>query len=181
MASAAREDLRIHVLTLAGGHDVAIGEEDGPWWEAPTAWSPDGHRLLIERSIGDTYGAAIVDVDGDTPDVIPAFRSLEDWFAVWSPDGTTILATPGDADGNGLQQQLWDTQTGKAQAGHLEGRELPVLAADRLALNIPPGGGPPSSPGTQPARVLMRRAGRRRPGPRDGWLSSPVTTAARTA
>ena len=104
--------MRIHVLTLAGMHDEAIGEADGPWWEAPTAWSPDGHRLLIERSIDDLYGAVIVDVDGHGPDVIPAFRSLDDWFAAWSPDGTTILATPGDAAGNGLQQQLWDARTG---------------------------------------------------------------------
>ena len=50
---ATREDLRIHVMNADGSNDVAIGEEDGPWWEAPTAWSPDGHRLLIERSFGD--------------------------------------------------------------------------------------------------------------------------------
>ena len=84
---AARSDLRIHILTVADGGDVAIGEEDGPWWEAPTAWSPDGHRLLIESAIGETYGAIIVDIDGNTPPVVPAFRSLDDWYAAWSPDG----------------------------------------------------------------------------------------------
>jgi dipeptidyl aminopeptidase/acylaminoacyl peptidase len=112
---AARNDLRIHVLAADGANDVAIGEEDGPWWEAPTAWSPDGHRLLIERSIGDTYGAVIVDVDGHGPDVVPPFRSLNDWYAAWSPDGTAILATPGDGSGNGSQQVLWDARTGEAR------------------------------------------------------------------
>ena len=119
---AAREDLRIHILTPADKRDIAIGEEDGPWWEAPTAWSPDGHRLLIESAIGETYGAIIVDIDGTTPPVVPAFRSMDDWFAAWSPDGTSILATPADGNGNGFQQQLWDAQTGKAQA-------VPWLAA----------------------------------------------------
>ena len=63
--------------------------------EAPKEWSPDGHHLLIERSIGDTYGAAIMDIDGHGPDVVPPFRSMDDWFEAWSPDGTMILVTPG--------------------------------------------------------------------------------------
>ncbi|MFL5670601.1 MAG: hypothetical protein ACJ77C_00750 [Chloroflexota bacterium] len=109
---AAREDLRIHIRTMADGNDDAIGEEDGPWWEAPTGWSPDGHRLLIERSIGDTYGAVIVDVDGRTDDVVPAFRSLDDWYAAWSPDGAMVLLAPEAAAGDG-QQQLWDSRTGE--------------------------------------------------------------------
>jgi hypothetical protein len=111
---AARSDLRIHIRAADGTSDVTIGEEDGPWWEAPTAWSPDGHRLLIERSIGETYGAVIVDIDGHTADVVPAFRSLEDWYAAWSPDGAMILTTPEAAAGNG-QQQLWDARTSDEQ------------------------------------------------------------------
>ena len=160
-----RSDLRIHVLTLATRDDVAIGEEDGPWWEAPTAWSPDGHRLLIERSIGDTYGAAIVDIDGHTLATWSrrSDQLFEDWFAVWSPDGTTILATPGGRRRQRAPATALGHADGRGRGGHLERRELPVLAADRLALNIPPGGGTSSSPGTQPARVLMRRAGRLAP------------------
>ena len=102
-------------MTVADGADVAIGEEDGPWWEAPTAWSPDGHRLLIESAIGETYGAIIVDIDGNTPPVVPAFRSLEDWYAAWSPrrlDRSCLL--PEAEAGNG-QQQLWDARTGEEQ------------------------------------------------------------------
>jgi dipeptidyl aminopeptidase/acylaminoacyl peptidase len=110
---AARKDLRIHVMTLADRHDVPIGEEDGPWWEAPTAWSPDGRRLLIERSIGETYGAVIMDIDGNTPEVVPAFRSLDDWYAAWSPDGAMIVATPqAEAEAGEGQQLLWDSRTG---------------------------------------------------------------------
>jgi len=115
---AARKDLRIHIRATDGSSDIMIGEEDGPWWEAPKEWSPDGHRLLIERSLGDTYGAAIMDIDGHEPDVVPPFRSMDDWFEAWSPDGTMILVTPGVvatvADGpNGLPQQLWDARTGE--------------------------------------------------------------------
>jgi Tol biopolymer transport system component len=111
---AARNDLRIHLINADGSGDVAIGEEDGPWWEAPTAWSPDGHRLLIESAIDETYGAVIVDVDGHGPPVIPSFRSDHDWFAAWSPDGSAILLTPevDIATGAGLQQTLWDSRTG---------------------------------------------------------------------
>ena len=122
---AARSDLRIHILTLANKRDIAIGEEDGPWWEAPTAWSPDGHRLLIERSIGETYGAVIVDVDGNMPDVVPAFRSLDDWYAAWSPDGASILIAPEAAAGSG-QQQLWDARTAEEQP-------IPWIAASHPA------------------------------------------------
>ena len=111
---AARKDLRIHIRTLADDRDIAIGEEDGPWWEAPTAWSPDGHRLLIESSIGETYGVIIVDIDGNSPPVVPAFRSLDDWYAAWSPDGSMILTTPEAVAGNG-QQQLWDARTSDEQ------------------------------------------------------------------
>jgi Tol biopolymer transport system component len=122
---AARKDLRIHVMTLADRHDVPIGEEDGPWWEAPTAWSPDGHRLLIERSLGETYGAVIMDIDGNTPEVVPAFRSLDDWYAAWSPDGATILATPGDTSGKGLQQEVWDARTGADKPAPWNGSSYP--------------------------------------------------------
>ena len=107
---AARSDLRIHIMTVADRGDVAIGEEDGPWWEAPTAWSPDGHRLLIESAIGETYGVIIVDIDGNAPPVVLAFRSLNDWYAAWSPDGAMILTTTEAAAGNG-RQQLWDSRT----------------------------------------------------------------------
>jgi Tol biopolymer transport system component len=112
---AARKDLRIHVMNADGSRDVPIGEEDGPWWEAPKEWSPDAHRLLIERSFGDTYGAAIVDIDAPKADVVPAFRSLNDWFAAWSPDGGTILIAPEVEAGNG-QQVFWDAQTGEERS-----------------------------------------------------------------
>jgi Tol biopolymer transport system component len=116
-----QHDLRVHVIAADGTADRIVGHEDGAWWEAPTGWSPDGQRLLIERSLtGDAVGApfeaAIVDVDGGAPDVVPQFTSPYDWFAAWSPDGTTILATPSDSDGNGVQQQLWDARTGVARS-----------------------------------------------------------------
>ncbi|MFL5675913.1 MAG: TolB family protein [Chloroflexota bacterium] len=128
---AARSDLRIHIRATDGTRDIMIGEEDGPWWEAPKEWSPDGHHLLIERSIGDTYGAAIMDIDGHGPDVVPPFRSLEDWFEAWSPDGTMILVTPGivataeKSGADGLQQQLWDARTGEARTAPWDAASYP--------------------------------------------------------
>jgi hypothetical protein len=55
-----------------------------------------------------------MDIDGDAPDVVPAFRSLNDWFSEWSPDGEMILMVPEAEAGNG-QQQLWDARTGEEQ------------------------------------------------------------------
>jgi Tol biopolymer transport system component len=99
--------------------------EGGPWWEAPKAWSPDGHRLLIESAFGDTYGAAIVDIDGHRDPVVPSWRSMDEWFAAWSPDGTEILWTTSDASGNSVQQQLWDTKTGASIRIHWTGASYP--------------------------------------------------------
>lgn len=113
-------DLRVHVIAADGTGDRVVGHQDGTWWEAPSGWSPDGQKLLIERSlvadaVGAPFVAAIVDVDGRVPDLVPQFQSAYDWYSAWSPDGTTILATPGDADGNWLQQEIWDAQTGEAR------------------------------------------------------------------
>jgi Tol biopolymer transport system component len=115
-----QHDLRVHVIAADGTGDRVVGHEDGAWWEAPTGWSPDGQRLLIERSlvadaVGAPFEAVIVDVDRSAPDVVPQFTSAYDWFAVWSPDGTSILATPSDRDGNWLQQQIWDARTGQSK------------------------------------------------------------------
>jgi Tol biopolymer transport system component len=115
-----RLNQRVHVISTDGtGEDRIVGHKEGAWWEAPTGWSPDGRKLLIERSLvadapGAPFEAAIIDVAGQAPDVESEFQSAFDWWATWSPDGTTILATPTDADGNRLQQQLWDARTGKA-------------------------------------------------------------------
>ena len=125
-----QHDLRVHVIGADGTDDHIVGHADGAWWEAPTGWSPDGRTLLIERSlqadaVGAPFEAAIVEVDGQAPDVVPQFTSAYDWFAVWSPDGTSILATPGDSDGNGLQQQLWDARTGEARPAPWKATSFP--------------------------------------------------------
>ena len=98
-----------------GTGDVVVSHKDGAGWEAP-------HGMVSRRSvessssaaIGETYGAIIVDIDGNSPPVVPAFRSLDDWYAAWSPDGSMILTTPEAVAGNG-QQQLWDARTSDEQ------------------------------------------------------------------
>jgi len=128
-----RHDLRIHVISADGTDDDRIvGHKDGAWWESPTGWSPDGHRLLIERSlagdeVGAPYEAAIIDVDGRAPDVIPEFTSAYDWFPVWSPDGKSIITTPSDSEGTTLQQQIWDATTGKATTAPWAGTSHPAM------------------------------------------------------
>ena len=115
-----RHDNRVHVIDVLTKVDKIVGHKDGAWWEAPTGWSPRtgtscSSSAALSRTPRSTLVAVIVDVDGRAPDIIPQFTSPYDSLAAWSPDGTTILSTPTDSDGNGPQQQLWDAATGEAR------------------------------------------------------------------
>jgi Tol biopolymer transport system component len=127
-----RHDLRVHVVGADGTGDVVVGHKDGAWWEAPHGWSPDGQSILIERSIypdSETeyldFGAAIIDIDARRPDVDMEFASKYEWDGTWSPDGRSILVTPDGADGERVQQQLWDARTGKATQVSWTGTSFP--------------------------------------------------------
>jgi len=112
------KDLRVHVMDADSTHDRIVGHRDGAWMEGWPVWSPDGRRLLIQRNTG-TSGdwtnpsqPIVISADGSGPEVRVRFDSAFAMPATWSPDGTTIQATPHDAKSNGLQQLLWDPVTG---------------------------------------------------------------------
>jgi Tol biopolymer transport system component len=135
--SVMRKDLRVHVMSADGTNDHIVGHADGSWWESGIlsdaalypwaggpAWSPDGTKLLIERNPGtgeSDYAThpshpVVITVDGNTPEVMIRFElSVHGSQAAWSPDGSTIQATPLDANGNPVQQLLWDPHTGDSR------------------------------------------------------------------
>ena len=116
-----RVQSRVHVIAADGTGDRIVGHLEGVWYEALHGWSPDGRRISIERSTApaDSPGVAwepvIVALDGVTPDLTVRFRTKEGWRDDWAPDGTAIQVQPKDADGNGLQQLLWNASTGTSQ------------------------------------------------------------------
>jgi Tol biopolymer transport system component len=116
-----QKQIRVSVIAADGTGDAVVGHLDGAWLEMSPAWSPDGGSLLVERKMGtEDVGSnastpVIVSVDGSGPDIPIRFETANGMSHQWAPDGTAIQATPQDADGNGLQQQLWDARTGEAK------------------------------------------------------------------
>jgi hypothetical protein len=103
-------------------HDGIVAHKAGAWLEGWPVWSPEGKELLIQRNIG-TSGdwthpsqPVVVSVDGSKPDVTVRFQTASAMWGAWSPDGTTIQATPYDANGKGLQQLLWDPVSGESRS-----------------------------------------------------------------
>lgn len=132
-----KKQLRIHVMSADGTGDRIVGHAEGAWWESGPLveaqdslwvggplWSPDGRKLLIERNTGNGQAdyathpstPVVVSVDGSAPDVGIRFElSGHGSVAGWSPDGSTIQATPVDEAGNRAQQLLWDPLTGDSR------------------------------------------------------------------
>jgi dipeptidyl aminopeptidase/acylaminoacyl peptidase len=104
----------VHVVGVDGRNDRVVGHAPAATFEAWPQWDPQGHRLLIERQ--DAFGVVhpvIVDLNGG-PDVpIETTISQNGAGKLWSPDGASILAQRTAADGQQLQQELWNAQTGK--------------------------------------------------------------------
>jgi Tol biopolymer transport system component len=113
---------RIHILDIDSGVDhepALLGSSGSP--ELSPIFSPDGTKLLIERSVpAGGYRLVIVPVDGNGPpitvgDLHPVFTNGAS--SMWSPDGKTILTTYNNdhrtwlfsADGNSAQRVNWTT------------------------------------------------------------------------
>jgi hypothetical protein len=106
--------VNVHVVDVDGKGDHVVAHAAGATYEASPQWDPQGRRLLIERVAGDgVIRPVIVDLAGGTDVVIDAEISDKGAVEAWSPDGTSILARPTDADGQPMQQELWDARTGK--------------------------------------------------------------------
>jgi dipeptidyl aminopeptidase/acylaminoacyl peptidase len=106
--------IAVHVVGTDGKDDRVVGHLPGATFEAWPQWDPQGHRLLIERKDAlDAVHPVIVDLDG-APDVaIQTSISENGAGKLWSPDGASILAQRTAADGQQLQQELWNATTGK--------------------------------------------------------------------
>lgn len=122
LPSVVAKDLRVHVMSADATHDGIVAHKAGAWLEGWPVWSPDGKELLIQRNTG-TSGdwthpsqPVVVSVDGSKPDVTVRFQTASAMWGAWSPDGTTIQATPYDANGKGLQQLLWDPVSGESRS-----------------------------------------------------------------
>jgi len=112
---------RVHIMAADGTDRGVVGHQDGAWYEALHGWAPDGTRLVIERNVTQQaperqqpFQPVIVSLNGLTPEVPVSFDSPYPWADEWSPDGASILASPVDKDGNGLQQLLWDATSGQS-------------------------------------------------------------------
>ena len=112
-----RSSQRLFVVGADGTGARQLTDAPGIWWDIDATWSPTGDRIAFDRyeQIGPDWFVrplAIVDVaTGDVREVgpIPIDARAADpnpadpgnpgegfWFE-WSPDGTTLLAVPGEA------------------------------------------------------------------------------------
>lgn len=103
-------DLRTFVMNADGTDLHRVEADPGSDYESYGWFSHDGTRLLLDVRKGHQHGLAIVTLDGSAPVVTTA--PLEDpaglTSAMWSPDGTTILALRTDD----LTARLIDPHTG---------------------------------------------------------------------
>jgi len=105
--------ISVHVVGTDGIGDRVVGHAAGATFEAWPQWDPQGRRLLLERDTG-AGGVRPVIVDlGGGPDVVVATTISENGAGkAWAPDGSAILAQRTAANGNQLQQELWNVTTG---------------------------------------------------------------------
>ena len=103
---------RIHVVGANGRDDRVVGHAPGATSRL-AAMGPAGRRLLIERALPTAVvHPVIVDLGGGPDVVVDTEISRERCRELWSPDGASILAQRTAADGQQLQQELWDARTG---------------------------------------------------------------------
>lgn len=80
-------------------------------------WSPDGRRILFQRSSGGNSDIHVIDADG-TGETQLTFYAGNDLDADWSPDGRTIAfeREPDGTDGSVQQVFVLDVTTPGAAA-----------------------------------------------------------------
>ena len=124
-----RDSQRLFIVNADGTDTRQITDADGIWWDIDPTWSPTGDRIAFDRyeRVGPDWlvrKLAIVDVATGTvrevgPVALDARRAAPSpadpgnpgegfWFE-WSPDGTTLVGVPTEAEAHPL---LIDVATG---------------------------------------------------------------------
>jgi Tol biopolymer transport system component len=108
-----------HVILPDGTGDRQLPTPDDVLWNAGSAWSNDGTRLLIAHGHSTDYTdvrLAIAPADGsqfgtelDTHGTVSGECCMT-WE--WAPDDSWIIVRPVDPQGSGLQQIIIDLKTG---------------------------------------------------------------------
>jgi len=108
-----------HVIAADGTGDITLPDPPGAMWNAGSAWSSDGSKLVILRGYGPLYEdvrAVVIPSDGGSTGIeIPYDGVINgECCAVfeWAPDDSKILVTPSDIGGAPLQQVIIDPRTG---------------------------------------------------------------------
>jgi dipeptidyl aminopeptidase/acylaminoacyl peptidase len=136
-----QDQVRIYVSQVDASGDSAtsgmvIGHDFRAKYEMWPLWSPDGSRLLIERTLatdGAEIGAhpVVISADGKYEVAIHDTISPNGAAKAWSPDGRLIQVRHVDAQGHELQQTIWDPNTGEARPAPWDVTGIP--AWQRLA------------------------------------------------
>ena len=113
---------RSHVIAADGTGDRALPDPPGAVWNAGSAWSNDGSKLLVLRGYGPAYEdvrAVVIPADGRSTGIEIPYDGVinRECCAAfeWAPDDSRILVTPSDSGGEPLQQVIIDPRTGAAE------------------------------------------------------------------
>jgi dipeptidyl aminopeptidase/acylaminoacyl peptidase len=112
---------RTHIVEAGGTGDRTLLGDSSAAWDAGSAWSNDGTRILVVQGVGPDYEGAraiVVPVDGNGPSVDfdhpgPIMDSCcAAWE--WAPDDSVILGRP-TGKGGRLAQVILDPGTGTSR------------------------------------------------------------------
>jgi Tol biopolymer transport system component len=114
---------RTHIVSADGTGDRVIDMPPLARWTAGSDWSNDGTRLLMLHGYASDYDEVrpvVVPADGSSlgVEIDQSISVLEECcaFFEWSPDDSTILGTPADAQGQPGRQVIIDAATGEIRA-----------------------------------------------------------------
>jgi dipeptidyl aminopeptidase/acylaminoacyl peptidase len=136
-----QDQVRVYVAQVdATGQNitpgVVIGHDSRAKYEMWPLWSPDGSRILIERTLesdGADIGAhpVVISADGKNEVGIHDTISVNGASKAWSPDGLMILVRHVDAQGHELAQTMWDPNRGQVRPAPWDATGVPSM--QRLA------------------------------------------------
>ncbi len=136
-----QDQVRVYVAQVDATGDVVtpgrvIGHDVRAKYEMSPLWSPDGSRLLIERTLvsdGADIGShpVVISADGKGEVAIHDTISVNGAAKAWSPDGRMILVRQVDAQGHELPQTIWDPNSAQVRPAAWDATGIPSM--QRLA------------------------------------------------